>query len=78
MPRLPRCSAREVVRVLEHLGFARVRVRGSHWIFRHRDTKRRVVVPHHGPRIIPPGTMANIVRETGVSLDEFERLLRTV
>ena len=76
MPRLPRATAREVVRVLERTGFVRVRVHGSHWIFRHRELRRRVTIPYHRTRVIPPGTMANILRESGITRDEFDQLLR--
>ena len=76
MPRLPRATAREVVRVLEGVGFIRVRGHGSHWVLRHRATKRRVTVPYHPSRVIPLGTMANILREAGLTSDDFERILR--
>lgn len=75
MPRLPRVPAPLLVRALERAGFVRVRVRGSHWVFRHMQTQRRVTVPYHRTRVIPPGTLANILREAGLTADELDRLL---
>jgi len=46
-------------RVLESLGFAYVRTKGSHAIYRHPDG-RAVVVPQHGT--IKRGTLASILR----------------
>jgi predicted RNA binding protein YcfA (HicA-like mRNA interferase family) len=76
MPRAPRVTAPQVVRVLREVGFIRARVHGSHWVFRHPVTKRRVVVPYHGSRVIPSGTLANLLREAGLSAAEFERFLK--
>jgi predicted RNA binding protein YcfA (HicA-like mRNA interferase family) len=76
MPRAPRVTAPQVIRALRQAGFVRTGVHGSHWVFRHPESRRRVVVPYHGSRVIPPGTLANLLREAGLSLDDFERLLR--
>lgn len=76
MPRAPRNTAPQLIRALERAGFSRARVRGSHWVFGHLETRRRVVVPYHRSRKIPPGTLANILRESGLTSDELERLLK--
>ncbi len=76
MPRLPRVKAVEVMRALEKRGYLLSRTRGSHYIYRHPESGRRVVVPYHGARIIPPGTVANILKQADVSVDEFVEMLR--
>ncbi|MGQ9627397.1 MAG: type II toxin-antitoxin system HicA family toxin [Anaerolineae bacterium] len=76
MPRLPRVSAREVERVLNKLGFMLTRTRGSHHIYYHPQSGRRVTVAHHGRRIIPPGTLLNILQQIGISQEKFKELLR--
>jgi len=53
MARLPVLKSREVVRVLEKLGFVEVRQRGSHKQYRHADG-RCTTVPFHGSRDISP------------------------
>lgn len=67
MPRLPVLSGQEVVQKLERLGFRRVRQRGSHVVMR-RD-EAGCVVPLH--KEIKIGTLAGILRQAGLSADEF-------
>ena len=67
MPRLPRVSGAEAIRTLEQLGFAVVRQRGSHIIMR-RGAMGCVVPNHRGLKI---GTLAGILRQAGVSVEEF-------
>ena len=50
MPRPPRVSARELARALEKQGFVLSRSKGSHRIYRHPDTSKRVTVPYHEGR----------------------------
>ena len=76
MPRAPRVTAPQLIRALQKAGFVRVRIHGSHYVFRHSENRRRVVVPYHRSRVIPPGTLANIMRELGITSDELERLLK--
>jgi predicted RNA binding protein YcfA (HicA-like mRNA interferase family) len=72
MPRLPRLSGREIVRALERLGFEVVRQRGSHIVLR-RDSAG-CVVPDH--REVKVGTLAGILKQAGVTADEFLASLR--
>jgi predicted RNA binding protein YcfA (HicA-like mRNA interferase family) len=66
---LPVCK---VIRALESVGFTYVRTRGSHAVYR--DPEGRVVViPQHG--VVKRGTLASILRQAGLSPDEFLKLL---
>ena len=67
MPKLPRTSGAAIVKVLEHLGFAKIRQSGSHVIFRRGPNG--CVVPMH--REVKVGTLAGILRQAGVTPDEF-------
>lgn len=67
MPRLPVLSGQDVVKILEHLGFRQVRQRGSHVVMR-RDG-HGCVVPLH--KELKAGTLAGILRQAGLSADEF-------
>jgi len=64
---------REVVRVLERLGFRRIRQSGSHAVYQHPDG-RWTTVPIHPGRDVPKGTLHKILRDIGLTPDEFERL----
>ncbi|MDE1857161.1 MAG: type II toxin-antitoxin system HicA family toxin [Candidatus Micrarchaeota archaeon] len=58
------------------MGFNLSRQRGSHLIFIkfESDRKRIVVVPNH--REIDPGTLLSIISQSGVSKEEFLRLVK--
>ena len=73
--RLPALSADAVVRALEREGFAVHRIKGSHHHLRNTDRPRaRPVVPVHRGGL-PPGTLRAIIRQAGLSVDEFLDLL---
>jgi predicted RNA binding protein YcfA (HicA-like mRNA interferase family) len=59
-----------VVALLERLGFAEVRQRGSHKQFRHPDG-RVTTVPFHPGRDISPTLLRQIARDVGLSIDEL-------
>lgn len=68
MPKLPRgVSGAEAVKALERLGFVAVRQRGSHIVMRRGASG--CLVPNH--REIKTGTLAGVLRQTGVSIEEF-------
>ncbi|HKV13065.1 MAG TPA: type II toxin-antitoxin system HicA family toxin [Thermoanaerobaculia bacterium] len=54
-PALPTVTARQLTRALERAGFAFSRQRGSHQIYRHVETGKRVSVPVHTGDV-PKGT----------------------
>lgn len=73
MGRLSGFKYRDVAQRLSRLGFEFDRAAaGSHEIWRHRDSGKRVTLPHH-PGDMPEGTLRAILREAGVSVDEFLR-----
>ena len=70
MGTLPVLKPREVVRVLERLGFVQIRQRGSHRHFRHSDG-RQTTVPDHGARDLSPIILRQIIKDIGLTADEF-------
>jgi len=66
----PVLKPREVVALLERLGFTEVRQRGSHRQFRHPDG-RGTTVPFHPGRDISPTLLRQIAKDIGLSLDDF-------
>ena len=67
MPKLPHISGAQAVRALERLGFEEVRQRGSHIITRRGSDG--CVVPNH--REIKTGTLSGVLKQAGVSAEEF-------
>jgi len=76
MPRLPRVSGEQVIRALEKIGFEQVRQRGSHVVLRRTTPSGDVgcVVPLH--RDLAIGTLAGILKQAGISAQEFTDALR--
>ena len=73
--RLPALTPRQVIRALEHGGFAVRRVKGSHYQLVHADDPaRRVTVPHHN-RDLKRGTLLAVVGKAGFTVEEFLDLL---
>lgn len=70
MSRLTPLPARQVIRALEKLGFEFQRQRGSHASYKHLDG-RVVTVPIHPGRDVARGTLREIIRATGLTVDEF-------
>ncbi len=67
MPKPPVVSGAEVIRALERLGFIVVRQRGSHIVMRRGSVG--CVVPNH--RELKTGTLSGVLKQAGVSVDEF-------
>ncbi len=76
MPKLPVVSAREVIAALRRAGFEVDRQEGSHVVMVHEGSGRVAVVPMHGGRDVPAGTLRKILRQAGLSAAEFVELLR--
>lgn len=73
---LPDANARQVLAALRRAGFLVNRVVGSHYLLVHSaDPARAVTVPFHGARSLKPGTLRNIIRQSGLTVDEFRKLL---
>jgi len=70
MPKFPALTSQQVIKILEKKGFVLDRSKGSHRIYFHPDTRRRVVVPFHR-KDLPQGTLREILRQAGVEKEEF-------
>ena len=71
MPKFPGLSGADVVRALRRLGFVQIRQSGSQILMRRAE--RGCVVPNH--RELKVGTVNGILRQAGVSPDEFASVL---
>ena len=73
MSKLPRISGRECIKALGKVGFYLKRQEGSHVILRRDAPFAQVVVPDH--KELDRGTLRAIIRQAGLSADEFAQLL---
>lgn len=73
MGRLAGFRYREVVRRLRKFGFRFDRAgAGSHEVWRHSQTGRKVTIPHHA-NDMAEGTLRAILREAGIDVSDFLR-----
>jgi predicted RNA binding protein YcfA (HicA-like mRNA interferase family) len=70
MPKLPSITPQKVIKILEKNGFVLDRVRGSHHIYYHPETRIKVVVPLH-KKDLPKGTLLEILKQAGISREDL-------
>jgi predicted RNA binding protein YcfA (HicA-like mRNA interferase family) len=66
----PVLKPREIIALLEALGFIEIRQRGSHKQFRHPDG-RCTTVPFHAGRDVSPLLLRQIAKDIGLTVDEL-------
>ncbi|WP_163329306.1 type II toxin-antitoxin system HicA family toxin [Desulfurobacterium thermolithotrophum] len=76
MSKLPILKGGELIKILESMGFKKVRQRGSHVRLKH-DDGRVTTVPIHKGRDIPKGLLRKIIREDlELTTEEFLKFLK--
>jgi predicted RNA binding protein YcfA (HicA-like mRNA interferase family) len=73
MSALPVVSGRECVKALEQVGFHLHHQKGSHMIVKRDEPKTTISVPNH--KELRPGMLRSIIRQAGLTVDEFVSLL---
>ena len=74
MSRLPVVSGKDAIRAFGRLGYRISHQTGSHIILRHESPPHRhLSVPDH--REIAKGTLRGLIRDAGLTVDEFTALL---
>lgn len=63
----------EVIRILEKLGFKKVRQSGSHAVFYHSDG-RWTTVPIHKGKDVSKGVLRKILESIGLTYEEFKNI----
>jgi predicted RNA binding protein YcfA (HicA-like mRNA interferase family) len=75
MARLSPLSARDVIKKLRRAGFVFDRqAKGSHEIWYNPNTRRRTTIPNHPGTDIPKGTLSAIIKQAGLTTEEFQKL----
>jgi predicted RNA binding protein YcfA (HicA-like mRNA interferase family) len=70
MHKLPSLTSQKIIKILERKGFVLDRAKGSHRIYYHPESKRRVIIPYH-KKDLPKGTLMEILKQAGISKDEL-------
>jgi len=72
MAKLPILSGREIIKVLQKIGYREIRQSGSH-IRLTNPSKKSVTVPNY--KTISRNLLRKILRDTEISVEEFLKLL---
>lgn len=76
MRRLPQVTGERVIRALKKIGFFIHHQKGSHVTLRHKEDKtKRTVVPVHKGKTLGKGLLLDIIKDAGLTVDEFKELL---
>ncbi|MBI3680602.1 MAG: type II toxin-antitoxin system HicA family toxin [Acidobacteria bacterium] len=75
MSRFGSLKPREVLRALQKAGFYIHETSGSHVHLKHRVKPGRVTVPNHQGFDLPKAIVRSIIRQAGLTNDEFADLL---
>ncbi len=73
MSDLPRISGQNCLNALMKVGFTLRRQHGSHMILRRTNPFSQLVVPDH--KELDRGTLRAIIRQAGLTVEEFKRLI---
>ena len=73
MSKIPIVTAKEVLRVLKKKGFEKVGQKGSH--IKLKCNEIRTIIPYHKGKTLPPKTLKSIIKDAGLTIEEFKRLL---
>jgi predicted RNA binding protein YcfA (HicA-like mRNA interferase family) len=67
-------SGKQLVKVIEKMGFIHVHTVGSHWIYKHPDG-RKTTIPIHSNEDICIGLLIKIIKkDLNITRDEFLKL----
>ena len=73
MPKLPTLKSKELIKVLERVGFCFARQKGSHRIYTRNGVL--VVVPWHN-KDLKKGLVKKIIKDAKLSTEEFIKLIK--
>jgi len=75
MPKLPVVSGDKVVKAFSKVGWVAVRQRGSHVIMVRENSVVTLSIPVHRNRPVKRGTLRDLIRDAGLTVEEFCELL---
>ncbi|MEO8514073.1 MAG: type II toxin-antitoxin system HicA family toxin [Ignavibacteria bacterium] len=74
MPKLPSVKPRELIKILNKLGYIEVRQKGSHKHFKKPENENLVTVPFHN-KDIKQTTLRSIIKQSNLTIEEFIKLI---
>ena len=75
MTKLPDITGDRIVKALKKDGWVVKSQKGSHVKLTKPGRNYFLIVPIHGSATVPKGTLSNIIKDAGLTVDEFVELL---
>lgn len=75
MSKLPAVTSSDLLRVVKEFGFVPQKQKGSHIHLKRTTDKKRITIPVHKGRDIPKGTLTAILKDAGISTEDFLKSL---
>jgi mRNA interferase HicA len=75
MSELPTVTGTEAIAALSRAGFETDRITGSHHVLKKAGHRFNLAIPVHGRRPLKRGTLRRLIRDAGLTVDEFCALL---
>ena len=76
MSELPPVTGPEAIRAFARVGFVEVRVKGSHHVLKQPSHVYLLALPVHKNKPLKTGTIQRLIKDAGLSVDEFVELLK--
>ena len=76
MSKLPLTTAKQLCKIIEKYGFYKIRQRGSHAFYSDGFGNSTVIPMHQGD--LKRGLIRGVLNDTGLSIEEYERLRNEV
>ena len=68
-------SGKNALVAFERAGFSVVRTKGSHCIMKRPGHRNRLSIPVHGGKNIPPPLLDRLIKDAGLTREQFRELL---
>ena len=75
MSKLKPISPKKLLKIIQQMGFEKIRQNGSHNFFRHPDG-RSTVIPIHPQEDIGRGLLIEILKDIELTRQEFQKLIK--
>jgi len=75
LPKIRPLSSHKLIKILQKAGFKIIRQKASHVIMMN-DKNIRIVIPVHPGKDVKPGLIRAVIKEAGLSRQDFLKLLR--
>ena len=70
-PRLPRITAKQLIKILKKHGYVFVDSEGSHHHYAHSERPSKITIPVHPGKIIGPGLLKAILKQARLKPEDI-------